>query len=272
MLCSCFFSQSPGLEIYFVNVGQGDAAILHTSVGETILMDGGGASDYQDSNYNVGDKVLVPYMISHGFTDIDYAIVTHFHKDHAEGIISAVNNLTVKNIVMPDSNPQNEYRAILETLAKEKNINIIYAQKDGMISFKSGLKLQFLAPDNIQRLSNEPNDTSIVTQVNYYQFCGLFTGDTTDTADEGYPRYIDLLKVAHHGSDTASSESDINHLCPKYAVISVGKNNSYDLPAEAVLETLENVKANILRTDIMGDIRFKIHKNGKITYKTLRME
>ena len=272
LLCACFFGQHPGLEIYFVNVGQGDSAILNTSLGETVLIDGGGAAEYDDSDYNVGNEVLMPYMLSHGFSTVDYAIVTHFHKDHAQGIISAIENLKVKNLVMPDTLAGGEYRLFLEILARKKGVNIIYAQKDGMISLKSGLTIRFLAPDSSQLQSKEPNDTTIVAQVDYYGFCGLFTGDSTDTADSSYPKYIDLLKVAHHGSSSSSSESDINYLCPKYAVISVGKNNSYGLPDDTVLDNLENVNAKILRTDVCGDIRFKINKNGIISYKTLREE
>lgn len=271
MLAITISSQNAGLEVYFVNVGQGDSSVLHTS-NETILIDGGGAAEYSGSDYNVGDRVLVPYLISHGLADIDYAIVTHFHKDHAEGIVSAVKNLYVKNIVMPDSDTTNPYRLELEKLAKDKNINIIYAKKDGMIALKSGLRLNFLAPDSIQNQSSDPNDTSIVIEAKYHNFVGLFTSDSTDTVDDSYPEYIDLLKVAHHGSDSASSRNDINQLCPKYAVISVGEDNPYALPDETVLENLENVGAQILRTDILGDIRFKIRKNGEITYKSLRKE
>lgn len=273
LMFSCtLFSQHPGLEVYFVNVGQGDAAILHTSKNETILIDGGGAAEYTKSDYNVGDRILVPYLVSHGLTNIDYAIVTHFHKDHVEGIISAVKNLRVKNIVMPYSTPDSDYRAELEHLAKKKNIDIIYAEKDGMISLKSGLTLNILSPDSMQKQSDEPNDTAIVIEAKYYEFSGLFTSDSTDIIDSSYPQNIDLLKVAHHGSDSGSSKSDIDYLRPKYAVISVGKDNSYALPDDIVLNNLENVGARILRTDILGDIRFKIQKNGKISYKSLRKE
>ena len=78
--------------------------------------------------------------------------------------------------------------------------------------------------------------------------------------------------MAHHGSENGNSDADIRHLSPEYAVISVGENNTYGHPSQSVLDSLESVDAHILRTDKLGDIRFKIRKNGKITYDTLREE
>lgn len=273
LICIVPYSFTSGLEIYFVNVGQGDSAILHTQ-SETILIDGGGTPEYMksDSNYSVGDKVLLPYLISHGFSVIDYAVVTHFDNDHAEGVISVVRELEVKNIIMPDSSHGNDLRCELETLAKAKNIPIIYAQKGDMFSFASGLRMDVISPDSVRRESTEANDTSIVLNVTYNSFTGLFTGDSTCPANEGFPRYVDILKVAHHGSEKENSDFNIRHICPDYAVISVGENNTYAHPAQSVLDSLESVGAHILRTDKLGDIRFKINKNGKITYETLREE
>ena len=272
MVTICIVGQHPGLKIFFVNVGQGDAAVLNTSNNETILIDGGGAAEYYKGDYNVGDRVLVPYMISHGFSKIDYAVLTHFHKDHAEGIVSAVKNLRVKNIVMPDSQPENVYRATLESLAKEKGINVIYAQKGDVISLDSGLVMTFLAPDEKQRTADDGNTNSIVVQVDYHYFCGLFTGDSDDKVDKDYPRYVDILKVSHHGSKTTNDVDGINHISPKYAIISVGKDNNYGLPSAWVVDYLEKTNAKILRTDILGDIRFKIDKYGGVYYDSLRKE
>lgn len=270
MIGLVIISVPPALKIYFVNVGQGDSSILRTSDGETVLIDGGGAAVYSDSDYNVGDRVLVPYMVSHGINRVDYAVVTHFHKDHAEGVVSVLENFPVENIIMPDSLSGDGYRPVIESLAKEKGVNIIYASIGGGVSLDSGLRLSFLAPDDEQRLSREANENSIVTRVDYYEFCGIFTGDSNDVVDEDYPRNVDILKVAHHGSDSASTESDITYLSPRFGVISVGEHNTYGLPDESVLDNLNKVNTKVFRTDINGDIQFEINKNGDIKYKTLR--
>ncbi len=257
------------LSVYFVNVGQGDGAILKTTAGETVLIDGGGAAVYE-TDYNIGESVYVPYLISHGLTDIDVAIVTHYHKDHIEGIIAAAKRFKIGTIVMPDASPGNEYRKELEAIAYKRNINLEYLMENDEINFRSGLRIKFIAPDKEQLLSDEPNDTSLVAQVEYGKFCALFTGDSTDEIDENYPKDIDILKVAHHGSDTSSGKEYINYLSPEYAVISVGRDNSYGLPKDDVLKRLKESGARVFRTDESGDICFKVRKNGKVTYSSLK--
>lgn len=258
------------LSIYFVNVGQGDGAVLKTSAGETILIDGGGAAEYDETGYNVGESVYVPYLISHGMTNIDVAIATHSHKDHIEGIIAAAKRLKIKTVVMPDTPHKDEYRLELEETCKSRNIKMEYVKKSDEIRFKSGLLIKFIAPDDEQRQSSEPNDTSLVAEVTYGEFCGIFTGDSTDKIDESYPRDVDILKVAHHGSRSETSREYLEHTNPEFAVISAGEDNRYGLPNIEVLDRLKGSGSKILRTDIVGDIQFKIKKDGKITYKTLK--
>lgn len=272
LLISGLLFYSPNtLRVYFVNVGQGDGAVLHTTRGETVLIDGGGAAEYE-TNYNIGERVFVPYLISHGFSHIDVAIVSHCHKDHVEGIIAAAENLSIDTIVMPKSDMENIYHQKLIEIAQEKGISIEYMAKGDEINFKSGLSIDFLAPDSSQLQNDEANDTSLVAHITYGNFSALFTGDSTDEADEIYPKNVDILKVAHHGSDNQTSAEYLEITNPEYAVISVGKGNSYNLPSDGVIERLTDGGAKILRTDRNGDIQFKAKKDGTFTYKTLKGE
>lgn len=257
------------LSIYFVNVGQGDGAVLHTTAGDTVLIDGGGSADYQTGD-NIGERVYLPYLTSHGFTNIDAAIVSHYHKDHVEGIIAAAENLKINTLIMPDSSPDNEYRLQLEEIARKRNIKVEYLMETDEIRFKSGLTVKFLAPDQKQLLRSDLNDTSLVAEVRYGEFCALFTGDSTDDVNDSYPADIDLLKVAHHGSATGSKQDYVDYVSPEYAVISVGKDNTYGHPNSEVVQRLETEGAEILRTDKLGDIRFKVKKSGKLKYSTLK--
>ena len=257
------------LSINFVNVEQGDGAVLHTSHGETVIIDGGGAPEYIDS-YNIGEQIFVPYLISHGLTDIDVAILSHPHKDHAEGIVAAAKRLKINTLVMPDVEPDNPYRKELEELSKIRGFSIEYLASGDEIRFKSGLNIKFLAPDATQLRSPDANAASLVAHISFGEFDALFTGDSADTPDENYPYDTDILKVAHHGSDSSTDSEYARRIRPKYAVIGVGEDNSYGLPDESVLDNLNEVGAKILRTDQCGDIRFKVKKNGKITYKTLK--
>lgn len=256
------------LGIYFVNVGQGDAAILHTSRFETVIMDGGGSSDYAE-NYNIGESVFLPYLISHGFTHIDVAIVSHYHKDHVEGVIAAAENLKINTLILPDCMPENKFRQKLEKIAKEKHIKIEYVGIGDEIRFLSGLTLSVIAPNPALIDKTNENDTSLVMRVSYGDFSALFTGDFEAEEDLLPPQNIDVLKVGHHGSKDANDFEFLHTVNPRLAVISVGKGNRYGLPNKNVVAELENMGATVLRTDRLGDIRLTADKKGNIRYNSL---
>jgi competence protein ComEC len=256
------------LGIYFVNVGQGDAAVLHTSFGETVIIDGGGSSNYE-KNYNIGESVFLPYLISHGFTHIDTAIVSHYHKDHAEGIIAAAENLKINTLILPDSMPESPYRLRLEEIAREKHIKTEYLHTGDEIRFRSGLRLYVIAPDGFITDTENENNTSLVIKACYGDFTALFTGDFEDEENLTPPQNIDLLKVAHHGSVDGNSREFIEAANPRMAVISVGKVNRYALPDRAVVKEFEDMGTILLRTDQLGDIRCRIDKKGNIKYNSL---
>ncbi len=255
------------LSINFVNVGQGDAAILRTAKGDTVLIDGGGSEVYNTS-YNIGEEVFLPYLISHGIKHVDVATISHYHQDHMQGIIAALDNVKIDTIVLPcyssDILPE-----ILK-LAQEKGTKVCYFGKDDEIRFRSGLTLSCIAPVDAQLKSFDENHKSLVFAVKYGEFCGLFGGDSNDLLNESYPADVDILKVSHHGSNGSTNEDFLKHTNPEYAVISAGIGNSYGHPNSSVLLRLERQNTEVLRTDKMGDIKFKINKNGHITYEALR--
>ncbi|MDD6734752.1 MAG: DNA internalization-related competence protein ComEC/Rec2 [Clostridiales bacterium] len=269
VLCLTLDFSVNSLDIYFVNVGQGDGAVLHTDAGETILIDGGGSADYQ-KDYDIGERVYLPYLIAHGFTHVNTAVISHFHKDHAEGIIAAAENLRVDNLVMPDAMPDSIYRQKLEEIAQRRGINIQYVSEGDELNFNSGLVMKILAPDSAQLSGADENDTSIVAELHYGDFTALFTGDSSDSVNDSYAKDIDLLKVSHHGSETANGADFVNHVSPKYAVISVGTENTYGLPNKSVLKRYMNEGAQILRTDLLGDIHFKVSRSGEMKYSSFR--
>lgn len=256
------------LGIYFINVGQGDAAVLHTSMGETVLIDGGGASDYEE-HYNIGESVLLPYLISHGFTHIDIAIASHYHKDHIEGIIAAAEALKINTLVLPDCMPQNKFRKELEEIAEERHINIEYLRLGDEIHFRSGLTLSVIAPDRALVDKYNENDTSLVITADYGEFSALFTGDFESEENLLPPENIDVLKVGHHGSENANDFAFLQAVNPRLAIISVGAHNRYGLPSKKVISELENIGATVLRTDCLGDIRLKVDKKGNVRYNSL---
>lgn len=251
------------VEITFVNVGQGDGAVIQAPYRFNVLIDGGGGNSYSD--YNPGEKVYLDYLETEGITKADSAFVSHYHQDHVQGIIAAMENIKVRNLFLPDNMEDSEWRAALENTARENGTIVHYISQETLLTYNNGMTIRIILPSNKTGLSDDENDTSYVYYVEYEGFSATFTGDMSAFAeknliDDGKAGKTDLLKVAHHGSNTATCEEWVEKLTPEYAVISVGENNPYNLPNDDVLERLEN--AQVFRTDYDGDIKFIIHKNG----------
>lgn len=255
--------------ISFVNVGHGDGCYIKLSGGENIIVDGGGGEYFSD--YDAGANIFLPYLKAEGVRTVDLAILSHYHKDHCLGTIAALKSLSVKAIMMPDFAPENEYRKEIEAIAKEKDIEIIYPKDGYRLNFVSGAKIEIISGGN----NFSENDHSIVFMLEDNDCKALFTGDATS-----YTEYkmsdsfsdVDLLKVSHHGSNTSTTDEFLYATTPEYAVISVDEDSGYNLPSQAVLNRLEAHGAYTLLTDRLGDIRFKLSGNGKISYTSYYSE
>ena len=251
-------------KLTFVNVGQGDGAIIELPKGEKILVDGGGSQEYND--FNAGEKIFLPYLKSEGHYKIDMAIVTHFHSDHCLGIIKALEELEVGTVAMPDVYPENEYRIEIERLAKQKGTKILYLKSGDKLTFKSGAEIKVISPSKYRKITNE-NDTSIVFVLECNGVKALFTGDISLDIELDYLEQfddVDILKVAHHGSKSSTTYEFLYVTRPEYAVISSGEENQYLHPNYEVINRLKSFGSKILKTSELGDIRINIRRNGKI--------
>ncbi|MBR0365856.1 MAG: ComEC/Rec2 family competence protein [Clostridia bacterium] len=254
-------------DLTFVNVGQGDGAVIHTAYGATVIIDGGGGNNY--SEYDPGESVFVPYLISKGYYCIDAAFVSHFHKDHVQGVIAAIRNLHVRNVFfMPPNRDEEEptyWYNELKTAAEAAGTRLCLLTEDTTVQFDKGLNIYIYLPDKSLVLSGNENDSSLLIRAEYGGASALFTGDMSARAERefiwrGAEVKADLLKVAHHGSKTAASEEWIGSVAPDFAVISCGEDNSYGHPAPETLNTLHRVR--VLRTNRNGDIRVTADKQG----------
>ena len=251
----------------FVNVGQGDGAAIHTAYGATVIIDGGGGNNYSD--YDPGTSVFVPYLISKGYYGIDAAFVSHFHKDHVQGVIAAIRNLHVRNVFFmppaPDDGEPTQWYNELKTAAAAAGTRLCPITEDTWIKFDKGLTIRVYLPDKPFAANGNENDSSLLIRVEYGDASALFTGDMSARIEREFVGHgakvkADVLKVAHHGSKTAASEAWIESVAPDFAVISCGEDNSYGHPAPETLNTLRHVR--VLRTDINGDIRVTANKQG----------
>lgn len=235
------------LNVHYIDVGQGDSEFLELPNGQTMLIDAG--------NPENGSQI-VTYIKGLGHSKIDYLIATHPHADHIGGMAEVVNKLGIGKVYMPKASSNTKTFEDLLTAIQNKGLKINTA-KSGVSMFKTGnLSADIIAPVNIT--GDDLNQYSAVIMLTYGDNKFLFTGDAGNESEGQITADVkaDVLKVGHHGSDTSTSESFLKKVAPKYAVIEVGKDNSYGHPTAATLAKLEKIGATIYRTDKDGTIIF----------------
>ena len=252
------------LLINFVDVGQGDSTLIRYD-GKNILIDGGGSTD---NTYNVGENVLLPYLLDKKINRIDYLIFSHFDTDHCQGLIYLIGKIKVKNAILGlQAEDYENYKELL-TEAKKKNVNVIYVQKGDKINIQKNLYFDVIWPSSKNLIANNSiNNNSLVCKLNFYKFSMLFTGDIEKEAEEAILNNelkSTILKVAHHGSNTSTTDEFLEAVSPKIALIGVGVNNKFNHPSDSTIKKLELKKCQIYRTDQMGEISIRVTKNGKI--------
>ncbi len=264
-------------EADFLDVGQGDGIILREQEGAVLLVDGGSTSVQK-----IGEKCLIPYLKSQGIRVIDCAFISHTDSDHMsgvleiltampnyskyrEGILGYTGTPVIKRLVLPEV-PDTMYSELLR-LAKEKQVEVGYMGAGDRMKVGNELVLSCLAPEKGVAYDNK-NAASMVLMATYGEFDLLLTGDMEEEgefrllekqADAGnLLSAVEVLKVSHHGSRTASSEEFISLLQPRISVISCGKNNRYGHPHTETLETLYGANSRVYRTDESGCVSVKV--------------
>lgn len=237
------FTVSSNLKIYYLDVGQADSTLLINN-GKTMLIDTG---NYDDSKFVIG------YLNNLGIKKIDYLIGTHPHEDHIGSMASIIKNFDIDKIYMPDVVTTTSFFENVLIEVKNKGY-FIKTPKEGD-SFNLGeAVVDVLYLDNDE---DNFNDDSIILRVRFGSNKFLFMGDASSKVEERILNKnlsADILKVGHHGSSTSTSDEFLKYVNPKYAIISVGKNNSYGHPSELVLKRLNDKNISILRTDECGTI------------------
>ncbi|MGB9813234.1 MAG: DNA internalization-related competence protein ComEC/Rec2 [Thermovenabulum sp.] len=262
-----YLNKNP-FEVTFLDVGQGDCAVITTQDNKVFIIDGGGIPPYIKGDFDTGKDIIDPFLKSKGIKKIEAVIISHFDDDHARGLLYILKNYEVKYLIYGRESATVLYREILDAV-KEKNVKIIKLNGRDNFGYKD-LKFEVLNPIKGQNYGDE-NDASLVIKMDYKGLKILFTGDLGKEGEKLLLQQKEdlkahVLKVGHHGSKTSSSEEFIDAVSPYYAVISVGKYNNFGHPSPEVLELLKNKKITILRTDEKGAISFKIEK-GNVIYK-----
>lgn len=240
------------MQVHFIDVGQGDGALIVTPDGKYILIDAGP---------NSSEKALKTYLDSQEVKEIEYAVMTHPHEDHIGGADMVIDTYKVKNVIMPDvTHDSMTFERMLQSI-DNTNTKLI-TSVSGTVYTVGDVSFKILAP--VKESYSNLNDYSIVVRVDYGGTSFMFTGDAekvseSDMLDVHHNSEFtcDVLKVGHHGSTTSTSKAFLNAVKPLIAVISCGKDNTYGHPHREIIELLNNEGIEIYRTDQKGNIVFK---------------
>ena len=277
ILFSIFNIFPKNLKIYFLDVGQGDCTFVVTPENKTILIDGGGSSS---NEYDVGESTLLPYILDRGYTKIDYIFISHFDQDHVGGIFTILEELKVGQVYISKQNEDSaNYQKFLAVI-EEKKIHVKTLKQGDSLKIGKDLYFDILWPIEEPIQENILNNNAMVMKLRFGKFSMLFTGDIEEIAEkkvlEVYGKKAssilkaDVLKVAHHGSKTSTTQEFLESVNPRICLIGVGKNNMFGHPANEVIDRLSGSK--IYRTDENGEIILEINRNGGIRIKTTLMK
>lgn len=255
-----FFQQSyPSGELIvtFINVGEGDCILIETPQGKNLLIDGGGTPF---SNFDIGNKIVVPYLRRKGIQHIHLIILTHPDLDHLEGLMTVVKEMKVSNFVDSGIVSQNiEYQKLIN-LINEKGISYGSLIAGDQIILSKNLEILVLNPTSHPDFYSKTdlNNSSLVLKLFYKNARILFTGDIEEEAEKEillnqYTIRSDILKIAHHGSLSSTSPDFLEKVNPKIAIISVGDNN-FNHPHPLIINRLEDYGIKVYRTDQNGTI------------------
>lgn len=261
-------SKRIGLEINFIDVGQGDCTLIRAN-GKSILVDAGGSKD--EKSFDVGKNTVFPYLLDRGIVSLDYVIVSHFDSDHCQGFNFILKNMKVKTAIICNIGQESEEYNHFVILAKENKTKIRYVQKGSIIKLGKNKIIEILYPDKNEKINdNAKNNNAIVFKLTWNKFSMLFTGDIEEKAErkilEMYKNKEEklksnILKVAHHGSKSSTMQEFLEIVKPSLALIGVGENNNFGHPNDMVLNRLEQSGCKTYRTDMLGEIT--ITSNGK---------
>lgn len=249
--------------VTFLDVGEGDAALVTTPAGKSLLVDGGGflvpeKREKREGRFDVGTEVVVPYLKRLGIRRIDTVLLSHPHPDHYGGLIAVLDAFEVGEFWWNgESFPDESFDRLLDRIrSKEVPLRIL---RDGdLLPWDEGT-VEVLYPDRIDR-TRKINDNSLVVLLDLAGVGILFSGDIEKEGEkylqERQAPAIAILKIPHHGSRTSSSVPFIDWARPRFAIASLGEKNMFGFPHEGVLEKYERRGVDLYRTDRDGAVIF----------------
>ncbi|MHC0037921.1 ComEC/Rec2 family competence protein [Pseudoneobacillus sp. C159] len=239
-----------GLNIHYINIGQGDSIYIKTPAGDDILIDGGSKAS--------GSKV-VAYLKKQKVDDIEVLISTHPDADHIGGLDEVLAAFKVKNVYAPKVQHTTQAFKDFLTAVKNQKLTIKTAKLDVPLPLNDkSIQAKFIGPVKDYN-KTDLNNWSAVLQLTYNKNKFLFMGDAETQAEKDMLAKkliskVDVLKVGHHGAKETTTSEFLKVAKPTYSIISVGAKNSYKHPTNEVLTRLNTIKSKVYRTDQKGTI------------------
>lgn len=235
------------LEVHFLDVGQGDATLIRQGE-HAMLIDGGDNSE---------GTAVQAYLQSQGVEHLDYVVGTHPDADHVGGLDVVLYKFSWDWVILPDAEKDTRtYQDVLKVI-KDKNQPITRPVVGD--TYDLGMaEFTVIAPVE-EDYGDSWNDYSVGIRLDFGENSFVFTGDAEEEAEEdmlqsGMELSADVLKIAHHGSDTANTPEFLEEVRPEFAVISCGEGNRYGHPRAEVLNNLRSMGIKVFRTDEQGTI------------------
>jgi len=263
---------SPYGTVTMLDIGQGDAFVIELPHRQGVIMiDAGARVSFDDGETETTDSVykqiIEPFLQANGIQKIDALFLTHEDKDHVGSVPYLTENIETDTIFVSDYYEMTEEG---KQIIRENDIQLKRIGAGNKINIKDQV-FYVLAPSENHGTVNE---NSLVLHTNLGGSNWLFTGDIAKEQEreviQTFPSIsADVLKIAHHGSNTSTDPHFLEHTAPEAALISVGENNMYGHPAQEVIDLLEEDDVFILRTDLHGAVQYRFHQNKGTFYTYL---
>lgn len=254
--------------ITFLDVGQGDSALVETADGGRIVIDGGGTPG---NRFDVGRRVVAPLLLNRGIRTIDLVVLSHPHPDHMNGITSLLRMCTVRELWISGLDTGLEGYRELGSAARARGTSLRAVSAGDRAVIGSAILQVLHPPAGYSGMSRKAfaaeNDRSLAIHLQVSGRSFLFPGDIHADAERTLLRQmpagpVDIVKVPHHGSRTSSSAVFVSSLQPAAAVISVGAGNPYRHPAPEVIDRYRKQGTRVYRTDRDGAVLARIRRGA----------